>query len=210
MERVLPPHDRAGERRRRAAADQSSLLRSAGILRQRRRAHPQRPRGNARDRRWSRTSSSMRRLQARARRPRRSGRSAIPRSSSARAIGPTASASTSASPSTGWRRSPTRSTRRDEDRSTRTPMPSCSAMPATAICTSMPNIRRRRTGPRKITEARLRHHRRFRRLDLGRARHRPPQAAVSEAQPHRGGDRDHAHAEARAGPASHSQSRADF
>jgi FAD/FMN-containing dehydrogenase len=67
------------------------------------------------------------------------------------------------------------------------------------------------TGPeRGDHQARLRHHRRFCRLDLGRTRHRHSQAAVSEAQPHRRRDRHHAHAEVRAGSAWHSQSRADF
>ena len=101
VERVLPPHDRAGERRRRAAADQSSLLRPAGILRQRRRAHPQR----------SRESCSSKALE-RGDHPRCddcklgcSGRGDLedPRllaSSSAARSAPTASASTSASPST--------------------------------------------------------------------------------------------------------------
>src|SRR5206468_1015551 len=45
-------------------------------------------------------------------------------------------------------------------------------------------------------------------VELGRARHRHFEAALFETQPHRGGDRDHAHAQARAGPASHPQSRA--
>ena len=61
---------------------------------------------------------------------------------------------------------------------------------------------------RRDLETGVRHNRRFRRLDLGRAWHRHPEAAISQAQPHRGGDRDHAHPEARARPASDSQSRA--
>jgi FAD/FMN-containing dehydrogenase len=61
-------------------------------------------------RRWRTKSSSMPRLRAPGRRPRRSGGFAIPRSSSAARSAP-ASASTSALPSTGWRRSRTPSTR---------------------------------------------------------------------------------------------------
>ena len=48
VERILPSHHRTGERRGRAAADQPSLLRPDGILRQRRRAPPRRRRKDAR------------------------------------------------------------------------------------------------------------------------------------------------------------------
>ena len=46
----------------------------------------------------------------------------------------------------------------------------------------------------EFEKAGLRPHRRVRRLDLGRTRHRHPEAALPEDEPHRGGNRNHAHA----------------
>ena len=116
VQRLLPSH--ATELVKGVAAPlptNSSLLRPDGILRQRCRAAPRRLEKLLEEALDEAHHHSTRRLQARAPRPRRSGEFAILASNSAARPHPTASASTSASPSTRWSRSPIAIERRGQE-----------------------------------------------------------------------------------------------
>ena len=181
VERVLPLHRRAGEGCDRAAADSPSVLRAAGSLRRRCRAHPCRPREAARDGDGGQSDPrcdhvDLQRVGGRdLAHPRFLASNSAARFPMPRGIG--FDVSLAIDRMEEYAGDDRRAHQADRSTGVRHRLRPCRRR--------QPACRRASRAyageARGVREAGLRHHRRIRRFDLRRARHRHPEEAIPEA-----------------------------